>query len=506
MPATFDAGVSAKTEGGTSVSATLTVGSGSNRLLLVSAVCINSGDLLAAGTCTFRGSSLGSPVFTQTGNSRHCYVWRLVAPASGSGTVVITPSGGAFVDVHVSAWSDVDQTTPIPAGGTAVFVNDFATSPRSTAITVPAGGVAVDMLSLRNGGGTLTKDATQTQIGTTQSNGIGVSAASYKADATAMAWTYTPTSNAFVTHVVVALAPAAGDTTAPVLSSPTSTSVTASAATVGATTDEANGTSHVVATLTSTAPTKAQIKAGQDTAGASVPAGRQRSLAISATGAFTFGAFASLTGSTQHWYHVVHTDAAGNESNIVTGTFTTAAPGVAPTITTQPANTSRKVGQTATFTVAATGDPTLTYQWRLGGTNISGATSASYTTPTLAIGDNGGVYSVVVSNGSGSATSSNATLTVTACALDMSDVNLGDYVGSTTALAYLAATSVRAEVFAYAGTWGAPIVTKTAENTSATGVIANIADNALQFGTTYRFTITEQASPFRTAHGTKVAG
>jgi beta-glucanase (GH16 family) len=84
-----------------------------------------------------------------------------------------------------------------------------------------------------------------------------------------------------------------------------------------------------------------------------------------------------------------------------------------PTITTQPTNQSAQVGQTATFSVAATGTPTLTYQWSKNGTAISGATSATYTTPAVTSSDNGATFSVVVTNPYGNATSTTATLTVT---------------------------------------------------------------------------------------------
>jgi hypothetical protein len=54
----------------------------------------------------------------------------------------------------------------------------------------------------------------------------------------------------------------------------------------------------------------------------------------------------------------------------------------------------------------------LSYQWRKNGANISGATSASYSTPATVTADNGALFSVVVSNTAGSVTSNNATLTV----------------------------------------------------------------------------------------------
>lgn len=87
-------------------------------------------------------------------------------------------------------------------------------------------------------------------------------------------------------------------------------------------------------------------------------------------------------------------------------------PPTAPAITTQPANTSVNVGQTATFTVVASGTAPLSYQWAMGGTNISGATSASYTTPATTAGDDGDTFAVMVSNSAGSVTSNTVTLTV----------------------------------------------------------------------------------------------
>lgn len=87
---------------------------------------------------------------------------------------------------------------------------------------------------------------------------------------------------------------------------------------------------------------------------------------------------------------------------------------VPPSITTQPANVTVAPGATATFSVTATGTAPLSYQWRRGGTNIAGATAATYTTPATVVGDSGAVFSVVVTNVAGSVTSGNATLTVTA--------------------------------------------------------------------------------------------
>jgi hypothetical protein len=86
----------------------------------------------------------------------------------------------------------------------------------------------------------------------------------------------------------------------------------------------------------------------------------------------------------------------------------------APTIATQPTNQTVTAGQTATFSVTAAGTAPLTYQWEQGTTAISGATSASYTTPATTTSNSGAQFSVVVSNSQGKATSSAATLTVNA--------------------------------------------------------------------------------------------
>src|SRR6185436_15623319 len=83
-------------------------------------------------------------------------------------------------------------------------------------------------------------------------------------------------------------------------------------------------------------------------------------------------------------------------------------------IATQPANALVIVGQTATFTVALSDPNGASYQWSKNGSTIGGATASSYTTPATTLGDNGALFRVSASGPSGSATSSNALLTVVA--------------------------------------------------------------------------------------------
>src|SRR5205814_2105573 len=105
--------------------------------------------------------------------------------------------------------------------------------------------------------------------------------------------------------------------------------------------------------------------------------------------------------------------AAGCSSSLAATLTVNAAP-VAPTITRQPASQTVTAGQTAAFTVTATGTAPLSYQWQKNGTAIGAATAASYTTPATTAADNGDQFTVVVSNAGGSVTSNAASLTVTA--------------------------------------------------------------------------------------------
>gem|GEM_PF-488233 len=84
---------------------------------------------------------------------------------------------------------------------------------------------------------------------------------------------------------------------------------------------------------------------------------------------------------------------------------------VAPEITQQPESTTAVVGETASFTVVATGNPDPDYQWLKDGAAIAGATEATYSLPEVAL-DDAGQFSVLVSNTEGDVTSEAVALTV----------------------------------------------------------------------------------------------
>ncbi len=135
----------------------------------------------------------------------------------------------------------------------------------------------------------------------------------------------------------------------------------------------------------------------------------KNAVAISGATGASYTTPATVSGDNGALFSVVVTNALGSATSS-NATLTVLS---APVITAQPANAARSPGQTAAFSVTATGAAPLTYQWRKNGATIPGATAASYTTPALSLFDNNATFSVVVTNGAGSATSANAVLTVT---------------------------------------------------------------------------------------------
>ena len=89
----------------------------------------------------------------------------------------------------------------------------------------------------------------------------------------------------------------------------------------------------------------------------------------------------------------------------------TATSSTLPSVTDHPQSLTKDPGEAATFTVTATGQDPLNYQWRQDASNIPGATSTSYTIASVQESDEGS-YDCVVTNSSGTATSNAATLTV----------------------------------------------------------------------------------------------
>jgi hypothetical protein len=123
------------------------------------------------------------------------------------------------------------------------------------------------------------------------------------------------------------------------------------------------------------------------------------------TNPFTIGS-AQLTNA--GIYSVTVTNIAGGVTSSNAVLTVTNAP---PSISIQPQNQNVLAGQTATFSVTAGGTMPLNYQWLLGGTNISGATTNPFVLANVQ-STNAGNYSVVITNVAGSVTSSVAALAI----------------------------------------------------------------------------------------------
>ena len=88
------------------------------------------------------------------------------------------------------------------------------------------------------------------------------------------------------------------------------------------------------------------------------------------------------------------------------------APGTAPYIAVQPVDAIGPHDGNAVFAVGASGSAALSYQWFRNGVLLSGETAAILTIPVSDYTDNGAVYKVNVSNGTGNLDSGDATLSV----------------------------------------------------------------------------------------------
>ena len=211
---------------------------------------------------------------------------------------------------------------------------------------------------------------------------------------------------------------------------------TSASYTTPATTSADNGTSFRVivtnpdtsvtsnaATLTvNTGPSITMQPANQ-----TVNVGQTATFTVAATGALPLSYQwqknqVNIAGATSATYTTPVTTSADNGTSfrvIVTNPVTSITSSAAiltvnspPTITTQPVNQSVAVGQTATFTVVASGAAPLTYQWQKNQVNVPDATAATYTTPPTATADNGASFQAIVTNPVSSITSSTATLAV----------------------------------------------------------------------------------------------
>lgn len=106
-------------------------------------------------------------------------------------------------------------------------------------------------------------------------------------------------------------------------------------------------------------------------------------------------------------YTVVVTNSLGS----VTSSIATLTVDSAPFVVSQPASRIVTAGTPVSFSVSVLGNTPFTYQWSYNGTNLAGATSATFTIPSAAESHTG-LYSVTVANPLGQRSSTAALLTV----------------------------------------------------------------------------------------------
>ena len=147
---------------------------------------------------------------------------------------------------------------------------------------------------------------------------------------------------------------------------------------------------------------------------------------ISVSGNDFSASLSGLAANTGYKYRVyAHNSAGWSDVNLVNVvTFTTSTSQQPPSITTQPVNRTVLAGDSASFTVAANGNPTPAFQWQRstdGGANwsnlsndgtYSGVATSTMTVSGTTAGMSGYQFRAVASNSEGIANSNAATLTV----------------------------------------------------------------------------------------------
>ncbi|HVU32860.1 MAG TPA: immunoglobulin domain-containing protein [Opitutaceae bacterium] len=132
--------------------------------------------------------------------------------------------------------------------------------------------------------------------------------------------------------------------------------------------------------------------------------------ALSGATSSSYSSPTSATAASAGRYHVVVTNSSGSVTSDDAVIAVTNAV-IGPSFTTQPTSQSKFYGNTVSFTAAATGTGTISYQWRKDGVAISGGTSNTLTIANAQSSD-AGTYTLVATDSVGSTSSLPAVLTL----------------------------------------------------------------------------------------------
>jgi hypothetical protein len=311
---------------------------------VTTAAPVNSALPVITGS-TVQGGVLTATTGTWTGSPSYAYQWKSAGTNVGTNAntyTTVVGDVGSTITVTVTATapggtanatSDPTATITAAVGGaiatptltslttatdTGASSTDLITNDTTPDLNVDWGAdppLTGDVIEVRNGGTLIV-----THTVTAGEAGSGIVAVDFPLSAGSNSLTVThkrgASSSSASSPLVVVI-----DTTAPTLSSATAVKTGTTTATLGVSTNETGGTLYGVLTLNSTLPTAAQIKAGQNAAGAA--AAYAFNQAVSGTGAQSKSA-TGLTAGTTYYAYYMHEDVAGNQSTVPTGvSFTT---------------------------------------------------------------------------------------------------------------------------------------------------------------------------------------
>ena len=378
---------------------------------------VATGNLLVAiGLRTDSNSDWTDPtgwtrIGTTSGGGWRTWVWARVATGSDAFVIVRSSSNGdaAVILCRVDNW-----TGTTTASVNATLGVDFSGDGNPGSVTASWGSADNTFIAYcARGGNNITAYPTGyandnvTAFSEGNYGGIGAGRKQSAAASDDPGLGFNTGGNTVHVGTIVIRGSSSSDVTAPVLSSASGTGGALVCSGSVSSANDANGTLYAVVTASSTGPTAAQVKLGQDHTGSA--ALRVVSQSVTATGTQSIGSGAVTAGT--RYFHFMHEDAAANQSTVATSSsFTVTAAG--PTITTQPTAQTAKIGASAVFSVAATASAgSLSYQWKFNGSNV-GTNIATYTRTAVVAGDHAGTVSVDVTDSNGTVSSSTVALTV----------------------------------------------------------------------------------------------
>ena len=142
---TYDNSVDGGNNGGSTTSLTYsyTVGSGSNRLLVVNLIGDTSADDISS--VTYAGTAMTLVGKVQAPSNNWQYLYYLLNPASGSNNVVITAGSSHYLISEAASWYNVKQSAQ-PDASTTNTAAATSTSVTTSLTTVASGSLVVQGL------------------------------------------------------------------------------------------------------------------------------------------------------------------------------------------------------------------------------------------------------------------------------------------------------------------------------------------------------------------------